>query len=1621
MKKLFLFLILGLSIEICVAGSIYGTVKDVNYNTPLNGATIKLYLNSNLISSKTSDSNGNFLFSGLAQADYDIEFIHQNYLTSYNSIFVPDTLQVNLTHHMHPKIVTCSVQDILIDRGNGYVSVLDIPLEIEHGDTLDCRLIVKNTGNITVNIKDSIWSSEIGLTPEKIISNYVSVNPNENWTYQFQIILDYGFLNGTKDIKFAVFARDPNRPINLTNYPQSTYRIQDIFQLESGYKKAIISMVDFNKAVYEPGENVDIAIKIKNKGKVGAIYNVRTVISDVPQNSNDYDSFDFDYWQHGILLNVDEEVICDKISWVVPENYNGKSCYVYISVTRNTDNGLIEYDKSESLFYIESIPEIINYTAEHYRPINGIPEVFPLAIDGSNLYGIIYYNNDSEIQYFDGQNYWSGGYDEINYMIITNNQGVPYYQQSDLFRKALFTTLAYELFQKVEPYWIENLNQVEKLYNEVNLIYETDQDYIQEQINYQEFTIRLAQCGKFLSGLGASSISGPLMAGKSLTELADFKDATLTFIAPFVANEIFQNTVGNQKNTNLLKNIPENTPIPIVKGEEPTDFIILLAAFVFFTAADIAFEYFEDQAEANLVNLKIHEALVLPPLSYAKQYFMLGSINTYNIGRQILLKSSSFRRNKPTYSKIVDCLGWGIDDPFGVNSGDNSTAFFQYYIMGLTEYRSYLLGANTIDPGAFNSTINKHDDYFTDINQQQNRMNLLKGTIYFDSYSLGLLGIEKINQIDDNTFHNNGLSMQVLLPDNISNDILDAEVVFYNYNGAITNGTVTWAIDETDLTGSMVHQGSGHYTASIDISEISNINSPKTYRFEVTAEKNGETVEGIRYFTILPNVNSKVVFVVPEKFNLNAEELAYKNWLETQYEVFTISTYDFKTSIPDPDENPVITILNINQTLHSSLLDADFHQKIKDYMTLGGNLFLLGNATELLDMTGITNNLFTAYDYSHYYNSQYITNVNHPITQEYTQNFSFDIYSYGAIYGSRFVAADPTIGMVDLGSAYRNSSYYKDFGEVPYGTGKAVFLGRARIAGEYDGLKSLMTRIIDHLQNQGVSSVKADINTPVPGFQNQTFEIDVDVTAYGGVLPIESVINTLTIPANTTLDYVKVDGVTVANNLGVTLGTMNPGMTKQVTYGLHCATMGIKDFSTNVITNYIQIYSNDECKKLIHAPNTQMSGILIIDDGTGNTEITALKSWLTWMGYTYTASSALNIGNFGVPIGTKQVILHNNQSAIHPDFYIGSFNSKIRTFLTEGGHVALFGNAMEFLDISEITNGLINNFNDEIDRQYVTNISHLITNQYTLNYYFDPTKSDPTLYGSSFTTNASITKLGEGKDYSSAAQNNFGTISFGSGEVAFLGNVTFIDPTDDIISLVSRILNYGQYTEPTNFSLSLKVFLEGTYNGNDMNTVLNPTHLPLIQPYNSVPWNYSGTESVVAIPNSDVVDWVMVEIREATTAGLATNSTRQAQQAAFILKNGSIVGLDGLSNLSFTTINTNNLYVIVWHRNHLGIISSVPLMLNGGLSSYDFTTGSDKVFGGINGLKELTLGKWGMYSGNGDANRIINMTDKTGIWSPNAGKTGYLNADFNLDGQVDNRDKNEFWLPNLNKSSQVPE
>ncbi len=222
--------------------------------------------------------------------------------------------------------------------------------------------------------------------------------------------------------------------------------------------------------------------------------------------------------------------------------------------------------------------------------------------------------------------------------------------------------------------------------------------------------------------------------------------------------------------------------------------------------------------------------------------------------------------------------------------------------------------------------------------------------------------------------------------------------------------------------------------------------------------------------------------------------------------------------------------------------------------------------------------------------------------------------------------------------------------------------------------------------------------------------------------------------------------------------------------------------------------------------------------------------------------------------------------------------------------------------------------------------------------------------------------------------------------------------------------------------LNLKVFLEGGFSGNEMNTELNAgNYLPLNQPFNVSPWNYPGTESVVAIPNTDIVDWVLIEIRDAIDAGSAIPSTTIGKACGFLLKDGSVVGLDGSSNLIFKNTISENMYVVVWHRNHLGVISSASPAEFDGVYSYDFTSGADQAYGGISAQKEITPGIFAMIAGDLNADGIINETDKSSIWVPQTGTSGYLMGDGNMDGQVDNQSKNDLWLLNLNAESQIPE
>ncbi|MGC8866527.1 MAG: hemoblobin-interacting domain-containing protein, partial [Bacteroidales bacterium] len=86
--------------------------------------------------------------------------------------------------------------------------------------------------------------------------------------------------------------------------------------------------------------------------------------------------------------------------------------------------------------------------------------------------------------------------------------------------------------------------------------------------------------------------------------------------------------------------------------------------------------------------------------------------------------------------------------------------------------------------------------------------------------------------------------------------------------------------------------------------------------------------------------------------------------------------------------------------------------------------------------------------------------------------------------------------------------------------------------------------------------------------------------------------------------------------------------------------------------------------------------------------------------------------------------------------------------------------------------------------------------------------------------------------------------------------------------------------------LDVRVYLEGPFDGTGMTTDLQQNGIiPLNQPYNTAPWNYSGTESVASVP-ANIVDWVLVELRDADIPDNATPATTLAGwPKAYFLRN----------------------------------------------------------------------------------------------------------------------------------------
>ncbi|MFK7972216.1 MAG: HYR domain-containing protein [Bacteroidia bacterium] len=212
--------------------------------------------------------------------------------------------------------------------------------------------------------------------------------------------------------------------------------------------------------------------------------------------------------------------------------------------------------------------------------------------------------------------------------------------------------------------------------------------------------------------------------------------------------------------------------------------------------------------------------------------------------------------------------------------------------------------------------------------------------------------------------------------------------------------------------------------------------------------------------------------------------------------------------------------------------------------------------------------------------------------------------------------------------------------------------------------------------------------------------------------------------------------------------------------------------------------------------------------------------------------------------------------------------------------------------------------------------------------------------------------------------------------------------------------------------------LQGAYDqtlGQQRTTLQQQSLVPAAEPYTSLGYTFKGgggeTMNLPAGFQGGIVDWVVVELRDKLDATHVVYS-----RAALLLDNGMIVDMDGVSNPAMTAKPTEQYYVAIIHRNHLGVMTAQPVSIG---TTVDFSDPNLAMYG-TTGTRVIQNGKALLFAGDADGNGQVQNTDDVMQWSPNAGSSGYKAADYNLDGQVQNTDRVLIWTRNVGRGSSVP-
>ncbi|MEL7251639.1 MAG: hypothetical protein AAFO03_24660 [Bacteroidota bacterium] len=218
--------------------------------------------------------------------------------------------------------------------------------------------------------------------------------------------------------------------------------------------------------------------------------------------------------------------------------------------------------------------------------------------------------------------------------------------------------------------------------------------------------------------------------------------------------------------------------------------------------------------------------------------------------------------------------------------------------------------------------------------------------------------------------------------------------------------------------------------------------------------------------------------------------------------------------------------------------------------------------------------------------------------------------------------------------------------------------------------------------------------------------------------------------------------------------------------------------------------------------------------------------------------------------------------------------------------------------------------------------------------------------------------------------------------------------------------------------ISAKALLAGAYDNAGLMTddLRSGDYLPTAEPYAGLGFSHSGAEAVydgVFDRTSDdaVVDWILLELRDKDDKSIVI-----ATRAALLQKDGDIVDMDGTSSVTFDAA-ADDYYLVVQHRNHLGVMSTSAISISETTTTYDFTTTLANTLGESNGILDLGDGYYALYSGDADGSGQVQNTDISPILTI-LGTAGYLPGDLDMNGQVQNSDIQNLLQPYIGKGEQ---